>query len=118
MNRAVLESAGIDVQEGLDRMMGNEALYERLLGRFLDDVSCDRIAEAIVAEDAEAAAGAVHALKGVAGNLSIKSVYETASLQCALFRSGEWEQAVALSSGLEERVACAKVAIERAFREA
>ena len=35
--RTQLEAAGIDVASALERMMGSEALLERLLGKFLED---------------------------------------------------------------------------------
>lgn len=114
MNLSVLESAGIDTQEALGRVMGNEGLYERLLGRFLADESCADIAVAVDAHDVDAAIGATHALKGVAGNLSIRPVYELAAKQCDLFRAGAWDEAVALSNELEMTISRARAAIEEA----
>lgn len=33
-----LEKLGVDVDEGLDRVMGDESLYEMMLGMFLEAV--------------------------------------------------------------------------------
>lgn len=115
MNLAILQSVGIDVQEVLDRMMGNEALLERLLGKFLEDVNCERIVEATEARNGEAAINAAHTLKGVAGNLSIKPVYHLAARQCELLRLGQWEQAQAQFPELEEAVRQTREAIKDAF---
>lgn len=111
MNLAILQSVGIDVQEVLDRMMGNEALLERLLGKFLEDASCERIADAIARHDEEAAVSSSHALKGIAGNLSIKPVYLLASQQCAYFRAKQWDEATALFPELEEAVRATREAL-------
>ena len=83
MDKALLEQGGINVNEALERMMGNEKLLSRLLGKFLEDASCERLAQAIAVQDAQAAAEAAHTLKGVSGNLSISTVYDLAS-RCAL----------------------------------
>lgn len=68
---------GIDVQDGLSRMLGNRAFYLKMLTRFRDDQSdvVTRIRAGLAKEetriDAERAA---HTLKGVAGQLGIKAI--------------------------------------------
>ena len=107
MNREVLEAGGIDVQGALDRMMGNA----RLLGKFLDDQSFAHLEAAFAAQDAEAALNAAHTLKGVAGNLSVTTVYELAGRQCDLLRAGSPDEAAALMPQLSEAYRAAQDAI-------
>ena len=47
MKREELEAAGVDVEDGLGRVLGNEQLYERLLGIFAQDTSYDELARAM-----------------------------------------------------------------------
>ena len=111
MDKALLEQGGINVNEALERMMGNEKLLSRLLGKFLEDASCERLAQAIAVQDAQAAAEAAHTLKGVSGNLSISTVYDLASRQCDLFRSGAWEEGCELMPQVEDACRIAQDAI-------
>ncbi len=110
MNREVLEAGGIDVQGALDRMMGNEELA-RLLGKFLDDTSFARLETALAEHDADAAFSAAHTLKGVAGNLSVTTVYELAGRQCDLLRAGSPDEAAALMPRLGDAYRAAQDAI-------
>ncbi|MBI5591556.1 MAG: response regulator [Deltaproteobacteria bacterium] len=74
---------GVDMKEGLDRIRGNRRLFRKLLGDFYKghhDVF-DRIAQAMNRGERDAAERLAHAVKGVAGNLSAKAVYDAA---CAL----------------------------------
>ncbi|MCA1908911.1 MAG: response regulator [Magnetospirillum sp.] len=78
---------GIDMAAGLSRVMGNAALYRKLLLDFLarhgDDGECIRASMA-AGEWSQAAAQA-HALKGVAGNIGAQALYEaTRALETAL----------------------------------
>ena len=93
MNADALRAAGVDVEDALARMMGSEALLERLLRKFADDESCARLLEAAEKDDAEAGLAAAHALKGVSGNLSLTRVYELTARQCELIRGGDWPAA-------------------------
>ena len=111
MNRVALEAGGVDVQGALDRMMGNEKLLAHLLGKFLDDTSFSRLETALAEHDADAAFGAAHTLKGVAGNLSVTTVYELAGRQCDLLRAGSPDEAAALMPQLSEAYRAAQDAI-------
>lgn len=98
MRREALEAAGMDVGGALTRLMGSEALLERLLGKFAADENCARLVAAAEADDADAALEAAHALKGVSGNLSMTRLYELTSRQCELIRGGDWPAARALTA--------------------
>ncbi|HEX5680601.1 MAG TPA: response regulator [Desulfobacterales bacterium] len=65
-----------DVAEGLQRLMGNRALYRKLLANFATQYiqAAATIRSALDAGDFEQAHGLVHAIKGVAGNLAAKEL--------------------------------------------
>lgn len=66
-----LTDSGMDVDGALHRLMDNEGLYIRLLGKFLDDKNCEELEACIGAGDYEKAFHAAHTLKGVAANLGL-----------------------------------------------
>ena len=112
MDRTALATAGIDVDDALSRVMGNEQLLERLLRMFASNTGVAAIDAAIAAHDVEAAEAASHTLKGTAGNLSIMPVYELATRQCDLFRAGAWDEACALQPAIVSACDAAVRAIE------
>ncbi|MGE5255102.1 MAG: response regulator [Hyphomicrobiales bacterium] len=65
-----------DLAEGLQRLMGNRALYRKLLSNFAAQYSrgAADIRSALNAGNFEHAHGLVHAIKGVAGNLAAKDL--------------------------------------------
>lgn len=71
-----LRDFGVDVDGSLERMLGNEALFERVLKKFIQDDSYPQLVEALAAEDYEAAFRHAHTLKGVAGNLGINALMD------------------------------------------
>ena len=82
-----LRACGADVEDGLNRCMGMEAMYLQLVEMGLKDRNFDRLIAAVEDDDRKAAFEAVHALKGVAGNLSLTPLYEAASEMTELLRS-------------------------------
>jgi len=88
-----LKSLGVEVEEGMDRMMGNASLYQRLLGKLRDlvmDFSSDIDFDC---EDNSDMIEKVHAIKGAAGNLSVVPLYRAYSEILLLLREGKREQA-------------------------
>lgn len=71
-----LRQFGADTEEGLQRCLNNEAFYLKLVSRFLEDKSFDKLKEEISNGNLEEAFKASHALKGVLGNLSLTPLYE------------------------------------------
>jgi HPt (histidine-containing phosphotransfer) domain-containing protein len=67
-----------DLAEGLQRLMGNRALYRKLLVNFATQYlqAAADIRSALDAGDFEQAHGLVHAIKGVAGNLAAKDLQQ------------------------------------------
>ncbi len=73
--------SAFDVAEGLQRLMGNRALYRKLLRNFAvqyRDGAAD-VRSALDTGDFEHAHGLVHAIKGVAGNLAAKELQQHAA---------------------------------------
>lgn len=85
-----LSAAGaINLEEGLKRMMGNEALYVKCLKMFLPQAQGSKLPELLAAGDIEEAIKDVHNLKGVTGNLSLNGLYEIYNEVLTRLRSGE-----------------------------
>ena len=67
----------VDTEKALARIRGNNKLFKTLLTHFLATRSqFDQLKQEIAANDREAAAKSVHALKGVSANLSMMKLYD------------------------------------------
>lgn len=75
MDKEKCIQAGIDYDSGLARFMGHSDLYEKYLGKFLEDDSYSQLETAMATGDVQASFQAAHSLKGVAGNLSLMDLY-------------------------------------------
>ncbi len=85
-----LKELGVNTDEGVQRLMGNASLYERMLGTFtklmndtpieIEDFDCDDCGELIEK---------THALKGASGNLSVTPVYDAYTEIVNLLRQGK-----------------------------
>ncbi len=82
-----LRNYGANVDEALKRCMNNEGFYLRLVKKAMQDPYCDQLKEAIEAKDFDRAFELAHALKGVAGNLSLTPLYNPVSEITELLRS-------------------------------
>ncbi|MCM1135445.1 MAG: hypothetical protein NC400_07695 [Clostridium sp.] len=92
--RDELESLGVNVVEGVDRVMGDEPLYEMMLGMFIDTVNENHISlEDFDAGDTEDLARRVHVLKGMTGNLSLTPVFDGYVEILGLLRGGKPKEA-------------------------
>ena len=91
-----LKELGVNVEEGLERVMGDAPLYETMLGMFIDRVECNPIAaEDFAAQDLEDLTGRVHALKGVTGNLAMAPLFAGYLHMLELLRAGRAGEAKA-----------------------
>lgn len=71
-----LESLGVDVKEGLGRVMGDEDLYKMMLDMFLTSLQSAPIRpEDFDGTDLTDLIAKVHSLKGTTGNLSITPLF-------------------------------------------
>jgi two-component system sensor histidine kinase/response regulator len=89
---------GIDVDAALVRLASNRSLLSRLLREFACSYGCAtrQIRSALEAEDVEAAASLAHEVKGVAGNLSARRLFESASRLEQGIRNGESSECLAM----------------------
>lgn len=102
-----LTAGGIQVEDAVARLMGNEMLLERFLQKFAADTRYyDALCAADEAGDMKAMLEASHALKGLCGNLSMRTLFDLFSRQVEALRAGKWESAAALMP--EIRAAYAK----------
>ena len=70
-----LKEYGANVEEGLQRCMGNEDFYIKMVNMMLADNSIDKLKEAIAENNLDTA---FEALKGVAANLSLTPISDPA----------------------------------------
>ena len=115
--QAILEQGGVDVNGALERFMGNEALLQRFLKRFLQEESLPSLKAALDKGETEAAIQAAHSLKGTSGNLSLTVLFARTTAQLAQLRAGDLEGARQAMAGVEEAHAAAADAIRAAFGE-
>lgn len=71
-----LRELGVNIEEALDRFMGNGALYEKMLNKLTAAVKDVQVLPCFEAGDHDAALENAHALKGVTGNLSVTPLYK------------------------------------------
>ena len=86
--KETLLRAGVNLDEALERFMGNEELLLRFLKKFTNDPSYQSLSKAMNEENYKEAVEAAHALKGVCGNLSISRLFELVCKEVELLRGG------------------------------
>lgn len=91
-----LKALGVDTDSAVARMNGNENLYIRMLGKFLDMMKNTTIPAEFTVDDCEDLAEVAHAVKGTSGNLSITPIYEAYSEITELLRQKKAEEAKAV----------------------
>ena len=109
INREKLQAAGINVEEGIHRMGGQESLYERFLNSFLDNPYYQKMLDAMECKDVEAAFQSAHALKGMAGNMSMTELFEAMVPLVEEFRAKSMVRALELYEPV--RIAYEKIEI-------
>jgi HPt (histidine-containing phosphotransfer) domain-containing protein len=100
----------IDVDDALDRVGGNESLLIRVISIFHKTYGniIPEIRAALEGGDIQEAFRKVHTLKGVAGSLSARALFETARELETSLRNGDESGREELLSLLDLRVAAAK----------
>lgn len=73
----------------------DEAMIERLLGRFVEDTSFDALENAMAAGNAQAAFSAAHNLRGVCQSLSFNRLCSTLNIITEALRGGDMSTAAA-----------------------
>ena len=82
-----LNEFGVDTQEGLNRCMGMESFYFKMIGMGLANEYFDTLGASIDKNDMNAAFEAAHALKGVLGNLALTPIYTPLAEMTELLRA-------------------------------
>ncbi|MDO4297711.1 MAG: Hpt domain-containing protein [Lachnospiraceae bacterium] len=88
-----LKDKGVDIEEGLHRMMNNVSLYERMLRSFPKMMKGLEIPVDFDGTDYAEIIEKAHSVKGAAGNLSLTPVYKGYTEIVDLLRKGQPEQA-------------------------
>ena len=91
--RQALKECGVDYDEGLEKFMGEEELYDGLLADFLTENTFESAALMLEKGDEEGFLKAVHAMKSVTGTLSMNRLYRLCFDTVENMRSGEPEAA-------------------------
>ena len=91
-----LKDLGVDVDEGLERVMGDEDLYEMTLGMFIDSVNSNPVSlEDFDAGDLEELIRRIHMLKGLTGNLALTPLFTRYTQVLEFLREDQTEVAKA-----------------------
>jgi HPt (histidine-containing phosphotransfer) domain-containing protein len=78
----------INMNDGLKRVMGNSALFTKLLKKFLTDTSVYDLDASFNSGDMDKTKAIVHTLKGIAANLSLTALQKQCIDVEALIKSG------------------------------
>lgn len=82
-----LAQFGVDTKDGVERCMGNEDFYLRLVNLIPGDQNFLKLFQAFEDNNLDAAFEAAHALKGVLGNLSLTPILDPVAEVTELLRS-------------------------------
>lgn len=91
-----LKENGVDVTDGLNRLMNNAGIYERLLKKLPDSIKQQEVLPFIDAGDIDTATRNAHTIKGVTGNLSVTPLYTAYTEIVNDLRAGKVAEARAL----------------------
>lgn len=96
-----LEALGVNVNEGIDRVMGDQELYESMLVMFVEAVKEPEVRkEDFDVNDLDELIRQIHMLKGIAGNLSLTPLFEAYTETLGLLRENRPKEAKATFEGL------------------
>ena len=84
----------VDVESGLRRVGGNQAVYIKLIKSYLSSDTVTQLKNQIELGDFEGAAMMAHGIKGVSGNLSLILLYETVIKLESRLKQGMVDEAV------------------------
>lgn len=116
MSEDLLAANGVDYDEAIERFGGNKELYKRIAVKFGDDPHFAALNDAIDRNDVEGAYHHAHALKGVAGNLSLGNLYRAASDMTEALRCGDMTTTHSLMGLVRETHASALIGVEQLKR--
>ena len=88
-----LKENGCDTQDGLNRLMGNKAIYEKLLKKAPASIEPLNVQQCLDSGDITKSIEASHTVKGITGNLSLTPLYTAYSKITDLLRADNLEEA-------------------------
>lgn len=89
-----LGNLGVNVKEGLERVLEDEPLYETMLSMFPDKVNSNPVTmEDFDGDSLEELTGRVHILKGLTGNLAMTPLFAGYMQMLELLRAGRPKEA-------------------------
>lgn len=71
-----LQEIGVPYEEVIDRFMGKEDFYLRMLKKFLEDKNFEGLQQSVAEKDWPTAFKYVHTVKGVCANLGLGGILE------------------------------------------
>lgn len=87
----ILKEQGADVEDILERFLGDEEFYTDCFREFMLDDNFEALGKAIEDQDYGHAFDCAHALKGVAGNLGLKPLYYAVSDIVSALRTQQFD---------------------------
>lgn len=75
-NQDDLRAIGINLDEALERFMGKQSIYDKMLKKLPRAIEQYEVLEHFITKDYEKAVANAHTLKGATGNLSVTPLYE------------------------------------------
>lgn len=91
-----LKENGVDIDEGMERMMGNAGLYQRMLFKLPDMMKKLWVDPEFDGSEYSEIIERVHTMKGTTGNLSITPLFKSYTEMLGLLREGKPEEARAV----------------------
>ena len=92
-----LEGLGVNVKEGMERVMDDKDLYTMMLDMFVSAIDTTPIQpEEFDGGELDALIGKIHTLKGTTGNLSIQPLFTRYTQSLTLLREGTPAEAKAV----------------------
>ncbi len=88
--RKMLEDCGVDINVTMQRFMGKEELLFKFLKKFTADESYKKLISDMEAKSFESAFSQAHTLKGVAANLGLGHLTESASALTEKLRAKDY----------------------------
>lgn len=88
-----MQDLGVNVDEGLERLMGNVSLYEKMLGSFAKMMKDTSFQPDFDLNDYSDIIEKAHTIKGTSGNLSITPIYKAYTEIVSLLRADQPQQA-------------------------
>lgn len=117
--KAILEAAGINVDEALQRFMNKEQLWIKFLKKFQADTSYADLLRAVEAGDCDKAFEAAHTLKGITGNLALTKLNGLVGEQTEYLRGANrsLEEAAAMMPKVTEAYENTRKIIDEVYGE-